>query len=151
MPVPTSRSARPRRDARFMRYDPILGPEARARPAHRHFDEAERERILEDFRSAVNMTPGELREWLETEQSQSVGWVNPGETESVGHRSGRRIVAIEKKARADLTDADYAHMRTVVGFVRRHLRQGGPRYDRASSRWRYSLMNWGHDPMKAGD
>jgi hypothetical protein len=43
---------------------------------------------------------------------------------------------------------DYAHMRKVVGYVHRHLKQGGPEEDSEHSPWRYSLMNWGHDPIK---
>ena len=39
-------------------------------------------------------------------------------------------------------------MRKVVGYTRRHLAQGGPDGDKEHSRWRYSLMNWGHDPLK---
>jgi len=39
-------------------------------------------------------------------------------------------------------------MRKVVGYARRHLAQGGPSDDAEHSRWRYSLMNWGHDPLK---
>ena len=46
------------------------------------------------FRSAVNMTADELREWLETEHSKEVGWTPEGEHESVGHQSGRRILEI---------------------------------------------------------
>ena len=37
-------------------------------------------------------------------------------------------------------------MRKVTGYVHRHLAQG-PRVDVEHSRWRYSLMNWGHDPL----
>ena len=44
-----------------------------------------------------------------------------------------------------VTDDDYAHMRTVVGYVHRHLAQR-PDGDVTHTRWRYSLMNWGHDP-----
>ena len=39
-------------------------------------------------------------------------------------------------------------MHKVVGYIRRHLAQGGPAEDVEHSRWRYSLMNWGHDPQK---
>lgn len=65
---------------------------------------------------------------------------------AVGHQSGRRIVEIKRKKKADLTDEDYAHMRKVIGYVHRHLAQGGTKDDKEHSRWRYSLMNWGHDP-----
>ena len=50
---------------------------------------------------------------------------------------------------AILDGGDYAHMRKVVGFVRRHRAQGPhEEYRIPTSRWRYSLMNWGHDPLK---
>ena len=101
------------------------------------------------FRSVVNMPPARLETWLATEDSRSVGWSADGEGESVGHKVGERIVAIRRKRKSELTDDDYAHMRKVVGYVHRHLAQGGPKDDKAGSRWRYSLMNWGHDPLKA--
>jgi hypothetical protein len=92
------------------------------------------------------MTAGELREWLATEQSLAVGHKRDGAGESVGHASGRRIAAILDRAPGALDEADYAHMRKVVGFVRRHRAQEPA--NRVTSRWRYSLMNWGHDPLK---
>jgi hypothetical protein len=101
--------------------------------------------IRHEFDSVVNMSPGELERWLGTDESRSVGW---GEGESVGHESGRRIVAIKRKRKDELSDEDVAHMRKVVGYARRHLAQGGPEDDVEHSRWRYSLMNWGHDPLK---
>ncbi|REE94974.1 DUF3140 domain-containing protein [Thermomonospora umbrina] len=111
--------------------------------------------VRAEFREAVNMTPRELSRWLETPESRSVGVTprgtrrtRPGQVESVGHASGRAIVAILEKKAADLREDDYAHMRKVVGYVRRHLAQrpGGEHIE--DSRWRYSLMNWGHDPLK---
>jgi hypothetical protein len=38
-------------------------------------------------------------------------------------------------------------MQRVNGYVKRHLGQG-PKDDVEDSKWRYSLMNWGHDPLK---
>ena len=32
--------------------------------------------------------------------------------------------------------------------MKQTLKQGGPADDKEHSRWRYSLMNWGHDPLK---
>jgi hypothetical protein len=101
--------------------------------------------VHDEFAEAVNMAPKELEDWLQTDESKAVGW---GEGESVGHESGRRIVAIKRKKKDDLDDDDLAHMRKVVGYVHRHLAQGGPEKDKEHSKWRYSLMNWGHDPLK---
>jgi len=107
----------------------------------------DQDRITKDFQEAVNMQPAELEKWLETDESQSVGWTKDGEGESVGHQSGHRIVEIKRKKKADLDEDDYAHMRKVVGYVHRHMAQR-PSGDIENSRWRYSLMNWGHDPLK---
>jgi hypothetical protein len=38
-------------------------------------------------------------------------------------------------------------MRKVIGYVHRHMAQR-PHGDVADTRWRKSLMNWGHDPLK---
>jgi hypothetical protein len=92
------------------------------------------------------MAPAELERWLATEESREVGWKADGRSESIGHASGRRIVGIRRKSKADLTDEDYAHMRKVVGYVARHRAQEPA--NMVTSRWRYSLMNWGHDPLK---
>jgi hypothetical protein len=104
--------------------------------------------VYRRFLEAVNMVPQELEDWLETEESRKVGFRRDG-CESVGHASGRRIVQILRTQVEYLDGADYAHMRKVVGFVRRHLAQGPHEEWRVpTSRWRYSLMNWGHDPLK---
>jgi hypothetical protein len=107
----------------------------------------DRDRVRADFAEAVNMTGRELERWLGTEESQSVGVSDGGE--SVGHESGRRIVQLLGTRKGDLTDDDYAHMRKVVGYVHRHLAQRPAKERIEDSRWRYSLMNWGHDPCKA--
>jgi hypothetical protein len=101
-----------------------------------------------DFRDAVNMAPKELEQWLATEESQSVGQKSDEGAESVGHESGRRIVELLRTKKPDLTDDDRAHMAKVVSYVHRHLAQEPTKEDVATSRWRYSLMNWGHDPLK---
>ncbi|NYD23762.1 DUF3140 domain-containing protein [Kineococcus aurantiacus] len=109
-----------------------------------HDDAKDAKDVEARFHEAVNMTPKELEDWLGTEESQSVG---VGEGESVGHRSGRRIVEILREKKADRSEDDHEHMRKVAGYVSRHLAQR-PDGDVTGTRWRYSLMNWGHDPLK---
>jgi len=100
------------------------------------------------FADAVNMPADEIEAWLETPESRKVGWKgkNGAAAESVGHASGRHIVRILRKNGRDLTADDYAHMRKVVGYVARHSAQRPENI--YTSRWRYSLMNWGHDPAR---
>jgi Protein of unknown function (DUF3140) len=104
--------------------------------------------IRSEFGQAVNMTAGELEKWLGTDESRAVGQKTGGSGESTGHESGRRIVELLRTRKDDLTDDDLAHMRKVHGYVQRHLAQEPDKEDVESSRWRYSLMNWGHDPLK---
>jgi hypothetical protein len=108
----------------------------------------DREKIFRDFDRAVNMSADEIGKWLRTEESRKVGFKgNDGAAaESVGHASGRRIVRILHKSKDARTDDDIAHMRKVVGYVHRHIAQRPANI--YTSRWRYSLMNWGHDPTK---
>jgi len=107
------------------------------------------------FRDAVNMAPTELTRWLKTQDSKSVGVTRDGQKkssaggkESVGRASGEKIVTILRTKKADLTEDDIAHMRKVTGYVKRHLAQRPQSEPLEDSRWRYSLMNWGHDPLK---
>ncbi|MDG4826969.1 DUF3140 domain-containing protein [Asanoa sp. WMMD1127] len=102
---------------------------------------------VDDFGKAVNMTAGELERWLRTDDSRSVGQKPASGGESTGHASGRRIVDLLRTKKSDLTDEDRAHMRKVVGYVKRHSAQR-PKGDVTDTTWRYSLMNWGHDPLK---
>ncbi len=116
--------------------------------AHRlHLSPDEEQQIRKQFDSLVNLDPAELRAWLETPQSHKVGMVRRGETESVGRQSARKILAIRARRVDDLTAADYAHMKKVIGYCRRHLAQR-PYGDVTDTRWRWSLMNWGHDPLR---
>jgi hypothetical protein len=108
----------------------------------------------DEFSGAVNMTKSELTKWLDSDESKSVGMTASGDkktakggTESQGHESGRMIVALLAKKKADLDEDDVTEMKRVVGYVHRHLAQK-PGHDVEHSRWRYSLMNWGHDPLK---
>lgn len=105
------------------------------------------EQVISDFKEAVNMTAHQLAAWLEKEESKKVGFKSEGKGESVGHNSGRRIVEILGKKKAEYDDDDLKHMAKVVGYVHRHLAQK-PEGDIEETPWRYSLMNWGHDPLK---
>jgi len=102
--------------------------------------------VWDDWQDAVNMTAKELDDFLGSSESKSVGDKGSG-GESTGHESGRRIVEILQTKKSDLSEDDADHMHKVVGYVHRHLAQR-PKGDVSDTRWRYSLMNWGHDPTK---
>lgn len=110
--------------------------------------------VRKAFREAVNMTPAALRKWLASDESKEVGMVrgtglkaDGAKGQSVGHHMGERILEIKDKKASELTEADIADMNKVVGYVNRHSKQR-PKGDVTETKWRKSLMNWGHDPLK---
>jgi hypothetical protein len=111
---------------------------------HRH---KRRSETVRNFKHHVNLTPRQLERWLQTGPSRSAGRRRAGATESIGHESGRKIVDLLRKKSGDYDENDLAHMRKVVGDIRRHLSQR-PDGDVTETRWHHSLMNWGHDPLK---
>jgi hypothetical protein len=108
----------------------------------------ESQKVIDDFKAAVNMTASQMEKWLQKVESKKVGYKNEGKGESVGHHSGRRIVENLGKKKADYDDDDLRHMAKVVGYVHRHLAQR-PKGNIEETPRRYSLMNWGHDPLKS--
>lgn len=102
--------------------------------------------VWERWQHLMNVPAGELDTWLETLESWSVGFKGYGE-ESVGHASGRRNVELLDRDRESLSPDDWRQVRRTVGFIRRHLAQR-PDGDVTDTRWRYSLLNWGHDPLR---
>ena len=99
------------------------------------------------FKEAVNMSAKAFTAWLATDESKKVGFKAREGEESVGHQSGKKIVTLLAKTQTKFTTADTAHARKVVGYIHRHLAQQ-PEGNIGETRWRYSLMNWGHDPQK---
>lgn len=120
--------------------------------ATQDMDADDRKAVHAEFTRMVNMDQKALREWLKTDESHSVGMTSGGEKvtdasdkESVGHHMGERILEMRAKKAGSLTDQDFADMRKVVGYIHRHMAQR-PKGDISDTRWRKSLMNWGHDP-----
>ena len=68
------------------------------------------EQVVQEFNEAVNMTRQELEDWLQTEESKSVGQIDGG-GESKGHKSGRKIVEILGKNRTDYSSEDIELLR----------------------------------------
>jgi hypothetical protein len=112
----------------------------------------ERQDIYEQFNDRVNMTPKELEQWLQTDASQLAGSTQGSDDdESVGHKSGRRILEIKDKKKDALDSDDYDHMNKVVNYISRHTKQRPE--DKSDDElehmtWTHSLRNWGHDPLK---
>lgn len=101
---------------------------------------------LKDFQEAVNMSASEIKQWLKTDESNSVGQKDK-KGKIKGRKSGKKIIKILKKDKSDYEKKDFKHMKKVVGYVHRHLAQK-PSGDIKETPWRYSLMNWGCDPLK---
>lgn len=101
---------------------------------------------IQEFEAAVNMTAREIADWLDTAESQSVGQTDES-GEIKGRKSGKHIVQILRKSQTDYTEADLQRIQKVVSYIHRHRAQR-PSGELENTPWRYSLMNWGHDPLK---
>jgi hypothetical protein len=101
---------------------------------------------IQEFKEVVNMSAKKLEDWLKTERSKEVGFKDSDGGESVGHKSGKRIIELLAKQPDEYTTDDLHHAKKVVGYIHRHLAQK-PKGDITETPWRYSLMNWGHDPQ----
>lgn len=101
---------------------------------------------LEDFNEAVNMTANEIKEWLKTKESNSVGQKDK-KGKIKGRKSGKKIIKIINKDKSKYKKKDFKHMKKVVSYIHRHRAQK-PSGNIKETPWRYSLMNWGCDPLK---
>ncbi len=108
--------------------------------------EEEQNEAYKNFKSLVNMNASQLEKWLKTEESKNTG-LDSGDGEAIGHKSGKKIIAILKKKKAELTAADYKHMHKVIAYISRHKAQK-PKGDVSETKWNYSLKNWGYDYSK---
>ncbi len=108
----------------------------------------DKEEIWDEFQSKQNMTVSELEIWLATDTSSNAGKkMDNGET--VGHASGRSILKIKKKDKADFTEANWDKINEAVGYYHQNLHESQkPNNDVESSDWYYALKNWGHDALK---
>lgn len=53
---------------------------------------------------------------------KSVGW-DSGDGQSIGHKSGEKVIKILEKKANVLTQSDYKHMQKVNAYINRHLAQ----------------------------
>jgi Protein of unknown function (DUF3140) len=109
----------------------------------------EDKKAVSEFKKSVNMSPKQIEKWLDSDESKKVGFKENDHSESVGHKSGKRIIEILNKKQSDYTEDDLKHIHKVVGYIKRHSAQK-PDGDITDTNWRYSLMNWGHDPKEQG-
>jgi hypothetical protein len=110
---------------------------------------SKQQEILENFQEAVNMKASEIKKWLKTKESNSVGQKDQ-KGKIKGRKSGKKIVKILNKDTSSYSQKDFQHMKKVVGYVHRHLAQK-PSGNIQETAWRYSLMNWGCDPLKKNE
>jgi hypothetical protein len=84
--------------------------------------------VRRGFGAAANMTVSELERWPATEESLSVGQKSGGSGGSTAH-VGQVVVG-------------------EVGLLRPQQLDDPAAEDVETSRWRYSLTNRGHDPVR---
>ncbi|RDC64496.1 DUF3140 domain-containing protein [Adhaeribacter pallidiroseus] len=106
-----------------------------------------KDQIYAEFRDLVNMGSGELGKFLYSKESKLVD-AEPQETDISPRKAGDRTIKILRKKRFELTKSNFEHMERVIAYLPKKIAER-PEGDLAESIWRYSLMSWGHDPLKA--
>ncbi|MFL6468162.1 MAG: DUF3140 domain-containing protein [Pyrinomonadaceae bacterium] len=94
----------------------------------------------------VNIPRDQLERWLSTPESKKLRFLDEPKMTRNGS-SGLAVLKILSKRRDKITDEDIDQMRSVTEFIENKLLKR-PKGDIVASNWRYSLMNWGHDPAK---
>ncbi|MDB5240959.1 MAG: DNA-binding protein [Spirosoma sp.] len=102
--------------------------------------------LQQEFHKLINMSASELKKWLSTDESKSMGQKKEGAEESIGHQSGEQIVGLLDQKKKGVSEDDLHQMKRVVSYIKRHLAQRPA--DVVGSNWEYSLKNWGHDPTR---
>jgi Protein of unknown function (DUF3140) len=100
--------------------------------------------LWQEFHRVVNMTSRELEEWLRVESSDENTEALP---EQAGAETGRHVLAILRKRRADLTEEDIGAMEAVVDRIHSE-RRDDLESTAGDQAWRRGLMSIGHDPLK---
>jgi len=96
-----------------------------------------------EFHRVVNMTSRELAEWLRADSSSETAEALPRQA---GPATGRHVLAILGKRRADVTDDDVVLMECVVDRI--HVERRADLESTAGDQaWRHRLMSIGHDPL----
>lgn len=102
------------------------------------------ETTWEDFHAHVNVTSEQLRSWLLTRGSGEEAF-GPGPDLDLPE-PGRRILAVLRKRKVDLTPEDIEVMRDAVVAIRA-LVDRRPPAGAADDGWRRALLDLGHDPL----
>lgn len=100
--------------------------------------------LWDEFHRVVNMSSRELAEWLRTE---SAGPDDEELPDRAGTETGRQVLHILGKRKADLTAGDERVMRRVVDHVHAH-RRDDLEPTAGDAQWRHLLMDVGHDPLR---
>ena len=103
-----------------------------------------RELIIDEFRSVVNISRGHFERWLATPESRKLRFPDEPKNRTI---PGQAILKLLTKKKEKFTPEDVDKMDSVIEFIEGRIRKR-PKGDIVASNWRYSLMNWGHDPTK---
>ena len=106
--------------------------------------EPEVEQLWQDFHGCVNLSSEQLRDWLLTQGSGEAAF---GADPHLGlPQPGRRILAVLRKRKVDLTADDIQVMRETVAEVA-DLLDSRPADGPRDEEWRRALLDLGHDPL----
>jgi len=108
--------------------------------------------IYSEWRRLVNMSPSELKDFLESSYGKKAG-LSQREAKKQGIRRGRdsarAILRMKKKPVSNWSEADWDWARRQVSFIKRMRGVKGPYFDSKGEPTRklLALLIWGHNPL----
>jgi Protein of unknown function (DUF3140) len=100
--------------------------------------------LWNEFHKMVNMTSRELHDWLRTRDAEPDDEPLP---DQAGPATGHQVLAILRKRKGDVDEADVRVMRKVVDRITAE-RRDDLEPTAGEAHWRRRLMSIGHDPLK---
>lgn len=103
-------------------------------------------KVIREFRRLVNISSHQMEDWLKSDEYKLVNLHNPEN----GYHSGYEVIRLMNKSSREYTDKDIEYMQTIVQFIQEQKKQFPKKTDEelAYSPWRFTLISFGHDPLK---
>lgn len=108
--------------------------------------------LYKKWKSLVNMTPSELKAFMETEEGKEAG-LSRSEARAQGIKSGqdsaKAILRMKEKPVDEWNETDWEWCKTQISFISRMRGVKGPLFkDGEKTPKHTALLIWGHNPNK---
>lgn len=119
----------------------------------KQFSKEPDDEVYHEWKKLVNMSPGELRDFLNSDDGREAG-LSKAAARKQGIKSGQEsaqwILKMKAKPKSQWTPTMWSWARRQSAFIKRMRGTKGPLWDKEgyATRKHTALLLWGHDPLK---